>query len=515
INAGQVKEHLETMQRVYEHASQLDAQALYSWLLHGEAQYSTTAVWAADPQALSFPRIVHQLHPVIFANDLGDNERLQSFPPGFKSVQDMIRCPQCQLALPEGSAYKVHIEKEEVSCSSCGNLITFTRLCITKFCAAFNSKMPGYNPVTIKITDGVVYSIQVETLLTYEATGGTWGGLARLLRKVLISSWQNSTANSRMSWMVVRGLTNTEEFAESIRNLLRPHIMNLSPIFGMDLVHGMYRQLLFISKVCPGMDYWTNDSVISTSIQRYNKFLAVLRRENSNSRNPHALVPTIDIDIVWHTHQTQPVYMQDTLRLLGRHLDHDDTIPGKSLMEGFANTCMIWARKFKEPYSTHTPRFSDWMHNKQRCMCSIICPPVGVYHLLVWRMNLGVMSSWDQLKLGLPSPEDGSYSFCVGTPVMEGPPPEACNGTNGGSRTVVGMDLTLASPIILYSSIHHALSGIDSGDGGCLGGGGGCAGGGGHRGRGGGFGGCGGGGDGGGGGGGDCGGGDGGGCGGC
>ncbi|KAF8582970.1 hypothetical protein K439DRAFT_1285906, partial [Ramaria rubella] len=39
------------------------------------------------------------------------------------------------------------------------------------------------------------------------------------------------------------------------------------------------------------------------------------------------LVPTLDIDLGWHTHQLSGArYMSDTVRHVGRYVDHDDKI---------------------------------------------------------------------------------------------------------------------------------------------------------------------------------------------
>ena len=58
-------------------------------------------------------------------------------------------------------------------------------------------------------------------------------------------------------------------------------------------------------------------------------------------------VPTYDIDLIWHSHQLQPVsYCKDMLELLGKILEHDDTdadrTKGKKLDVGFSGTTKQW-----------------------------------------------------------------------------------------------------------------------------------------------------------------------------
>lgn len=63
----------------------------------------------------------------------------------------------------------------------------------------------------------------------------------------------------------------------------------------------MYRHLSFIMKVCENVEYWRDTDVITESIKRYQKFM-MLKRKYSGK----LLVPTLDIELVWRAHQTQP-----------------------------------------------------------------------------------------------------------------------------------------------------------------------------------------------------------------
>jgi hypothetical protein len=61
------------------------------------------------------------------------------------------------------------------------------------------------------------------------------------------------------------------------------------------------------------------------------------------------LVPTYDIDLAWHTHQSQPhAYKADTIALLGAHWDHDDSVndraPDATLADWQAKTEDLWQR---------------------------------------------------------------------------------------------------------------------------------------------------------------------------
>ena len=73
--------------------------------------------------------------------------------------------------------------------------------------------------------------------------------------------------------------------------------VNLSCV-SLDLVKGMYRQLDFINKICTNFQYWNNETIINASIVRYFKFMDLIRTTATSK----TLVPTMDIDLVWHTH---------------------------------------------------------------------------------------------------------------------------------------------------------------------------------------------------------------------
>lgn len=66
-------------------------------------------------------------------------------------------------------------------------------------------------------------------------------------------------------------------------------------------------------------------------------------------------MPVYDVDLVWHTHQLYPLaYYNDTNRLLGRLMGHDDTDTDKSptgkLAVGFQATTKVWEQIYGSMY---------------------------------------------------------------------------------------------------------------------------------------------------------------------
>src|SRR5581483_1346745 len=77
---------------------------------------------------------------------------------------------------------------------------------------------------------------------------------------------------------------------------------------------------------------------------RYHKFLSLMK-EN------FMLVPTLDIDLAWHTHQIHAsLYRAFTQKYIGRIINHDDSLEKSILSNGFADTERAWYKKYHEPY---------------------------------------------------------------------------------------------------------------------------------------------------------------------
>ena len=65
------------------------------------------------------------------------------------------------------------------------------------------------------------------------------------------------------------------------------------------------------------------------------------------------LVPTLDIDLMWHTHQLWNYgYFKDCLESpCHTGIDHDDTVDENKLDDGYEYTCKMYRKLFKQEYS--------------------------------------------------------------------------------------------------------------------------------------------------------------------
>lgn len=110
----------------------------------------------------------------------------------------------------------------------------------------------------------------------------------------------------------------------------------------------------FLSKICGNYSYWTNPSVIMTSINRYRKFLTILR-----SHPRQTMIPTLDIELVWNCHQHHVnEYRTFVLTYFGRvidHLDSEEKTDANGSSSSFSQTYVLWAEMYHEEYSHTKP----------------------------------------------------------------------------------------------------------------------------------------------------------------
>lgn len=165
----------------------------------------------------------------------------------------------------------------------------------------------------------------------------------------------------------------------------------------IDLVAASLRQREFARKItgpgCHGIDA---PFPLANAATRYHKFLllmnrdlhdpeefdAALKEEGGGTRlkkKPH-LVPTLDIDLCWHTHQLFPVgFRQWCVSHLGRAINHDDTIGKGSLEAGLRATSLAWHHAYQEGYTTDDLRKGYFSTGRK--IAGVLFPPYGLHML--------------------------------------------------------------------------------------------------------------------------------------
>ncbi|KAG9316181.1 hypothetical protein JVU11DRAFT_2202 [Chiua virens] len=124
--------------------------------------------------------------------------------------------------------------------------------------------------------------------------------------------------------------------------------------FSIDLVGAVLRQGSFVHKMVelgwtrPGFPLDDNGALIlEHCVARYHAFLNLMVDSPASF-----FVPTLDIDLAWHTHQLMASrYQNDCKAIVNRYVDHDDKVEEGILATAFDVTCRVWIDRYKVPYT--------------------------------------------------------------------------------------------------------------------------------------------------------------------
>lgn len=132
---------------------------------------------------------------------------------------------------------------------------------------------------------------------------------------------------------------------------------------GFDVISSCERQASFLWQVSgPNFD---KDSFLYDGVENYLKFVRLMGQDSATttttttSSKPKFLVPTYQIDLMWHTHILNSIakYHQDNIRLNACILEHDDSLndrsEGGTLDVNFKATSKLWHQVYKEEYRVH------------------------------------------------------------------------------------------------------------------------------------------------------------------
>ncbi|XP_060588834.1 uncharacterized protein LOC132744218 [Ruditapes philippinarum] len=94
--------------------------------------------------------------------------------------------------------------------------------------------------------------------------------------------------------------------------------------FEYDIIRAAGRQAVFYYQV--SLPHFKDGMFLKHSVLRYKQFLYIKTKVEQVF-----LVPCYDIDIIWHTHQLNPVvYKDDMVRIIGYLFNHDDNVNDRS-----------------------------------------------------------------------------------------------------------------------------------------------------------------------------------------
>ncbi|KAK4182675.1 hypothetical protein QBC35DRAFT_147343 [Podospora australis] len=150
------------------------------------------------------------------------------------------------------------------------------------------------------------------------------------------------------------GLGNLQQPAYSrlvIRKMMSRYWENFG-MFALDLAGAVMRQGVFVEKMVK-LDWLHSPSAedtVNRCIKKYLRFFNIM------AANPgQVTVPTLDVDLAWHTHQLSPSsYFAYSWSKTGKFVDHDDKIPEDTLSLQFEWTSKVYQELYGEVYSECT-----------------------------------------------------------------------------------------------------------------------------------------------------------------
>ncbi|KXJ96152.1 hypothetical protein Micbo1qcDRAFT_231256 [Microdochium bolleyi] len=154
----------------------------------------------------------------------------------------------------------------------------------------------------------------------------------------------------------------TREGRVHTRQMMSRYWNNKYP-FALDLAGAVHRQGIFVEKMYK-IDWLHSPSARKTMtrlIKKYQRFMKLI------SDNPlRVVVPTLDVDLAWHTHQLSPrEYHSYTTKTTKKLIDHDDKIEDLKLHDAFTWTTQEYQRLYDEVYSECTCWYCETIRTSQ------------------------------------------------------------------------------------------------------------------------------------------------------
>ena len=278
----------------------------------------------------NFCALTHRLNPEAYNLY---QQRLRDKKSPKYSISQLMRCSNCNTLFTTETSMQIHIFGNTITCR-CGTPTNYENLAVRTYFNLYKSHPNSLIPDSYRVGNSFPNSLEFNT----------WNEV-----------WRDIEARKDVSY---------EYQVFWYKSFQR--IMGVLSSSGIDLILGMYRQLDFIIKICESPEsclYWKSPEIINQSIRRYHKFLVLF-----DSEKKLMVVPTVDIDLVWHSHLSESTKYRTFFRThASKFLNHDDTITHKEGEDGFEKTYFAWLEKYDEQYSYHCPVSKNKKADRKLC----------------------------------------------------------------------------------------------------------------------------------------------------
>eukprot|EP01083_Nonionella_stella_P235627 828317_1 len=115
-------------------------------------------------------------------------------------------------------------------------------------------------------------------------------------------------------------------------------------------------------------------------IQRFKQFLYLLYLKNTSHAIDFLIIPTLDMDLIWHSYQLCPIHYEKLSHFVlcdtASIIHHEDNISNARLAEYGQKTQTLWNKTFHQ---------RQWMRNTLRILVSIIA--MGLVFAAIYQRN--------------------------------------------------------------------------------------------------------------------------------
>lgn len=168
-----------------------------------------------------------------------------------------------------------------------------------------------------------------------------------LIEKTITNKSIIQKVNSRSGF----GVTLLRQERLAVRKMMSRYWDN-SSCLSMELGGAVIRQSVFVEKM-HSIDWLHSPAAHETMnrlLLKYSRFIYIIA-----SYPLHTAVPTLDVDLGWHTHQLSPKqYFYYTVKKCKKFIDHDDKMEEDVLSTAFEWTSKTYEKLFQEVYSECT-----------------------------------------------------------------------------------------------------------------------------------------------------------------
>lgn len=183
--------------------------------------------------------------------------------------------------------------------------------------------------------------------LAIERERATWADLSSGLSKCI----KDVQSRDRCKHTV----ESVQRYTDMFESVQRSYQDMLWRRLSIDLVAACRRQRSFATKITANScKYIECASELHRTAVRYGQFLGLMIIPDG-AKGRHCLVPTLEIDLWWHTHQLFPrLYREWCLQHVHRPVNHDDTIGESDLKRSLAQTASLWQDSYQDTYGKIT-----------------------------------------------------------------------------------------------------------------------------------------------------------------